>query len=197
MVQDAVREDPALARRSIKVFGQGSYRANTNVRLNSDVDICVCCTDTIHFDFASVGGLTIEGLGFSPATYDYAAFKSELQQALVRKFGYASVNRGSKAFDVHANTYRVDADVVPAFELRRYDSPTHFVTGTYISPDSGYAIHNFPEQQYSEGVNKNMRTGRRYKQVVLACSPKSDPVGMRVSTAPSGQGDSDVEFEET
>jgi len=32
MVRDAIRSDPALSRRTIKVFAQGSYRNNTNVR---------------------------------------------------------------------------------------------------------------------------------------------------------------------
>jgi hypothetical protein len=37
-------------------------------------------------------------------------------------FDRGAVQRGNKAFDVHANTYRVDADVVAAFEYRWYFS---------------------------------------------------------------------------
>jgi hypothetical protein len=44
-----------------------------------------------------------------------------VQAALVRKFGLAGVHRGDKAFDIHANTYRVDADVVATFAHGQYE----------------------------------------------------------------------------
>ena len=51
--------------------------------------------------------------------YSYADFKNDVEAALKSYFGAGSVTRGNKAFDVHANTYRVDADVVPCLEHRR------------------------------------------------------------------------------
>ncbi len=41
MVKKALSEDPVLSNKSIEVFGQGSYANDTNVRLNSDIDINV------------------------------------------------------------------------------------------------------------------------------------------------------------
>ena len=78
------------------------------------------------------------------------------------------VTRGSKAFDVHPNTYRVDADVVPAFVLRHYYNNGNSDDGTYILTDANAEIHNFPEIQYSKGVIKNGNTGRRFKQITRA-----------------------------
>jgi hypothetical protein len=68
------------------------------------------------------------------------------------------------------DTYRVDADVVAAFEHRRYtglygniplyDKGIEFVT------DAGNRVVNWPEQSHSNGVNKNDLTSRKYKASV-------------------------------
>src|SRR5688572_17535042 len=48
MIRDAIRSDEKLASKDIQVFSQGSYRGNTNVRQNSDVDICVRCMSPFY-----------------------------------------------------------------------------------------------------------------------------------------------------
>ena len=114
------------------------------------------------------------------AHYKYTEFKNEVQAALVRKFGKDGVKRGDKAFEVHENSYRVDADVVAAFAHRRYQKKTYNAfLGAYIThytepfgvqffSDSGKSIVNWPEQHYNNGVEKNKRTGYRFKSVVRA-----------------------------
>lgn len=39
MVRDAISADEKLKTKSTETFGQGSYANNTNVRLNSDIDM--------------------------------------------------------------------------------------------------------------------------------------------------------------
>jgi hypothetical protein len=84
--------------------------------------------------------------------------------------GASGVARGNKAFDVHANTYRVDADVVACFEFRQYqrnpDSSISYASGTAFLPDRGGRIHNWPQQNYDNGVRKNEDSGRFYKPAV-------------------------------
>lgn len=77
-----------------------------------------------------------------------------------------SVTRGNKAFDLHSNSYRVDADVVACFEHRRYNKDGTYTKGTQFTTKDGKTIVNFPEQHYANGVSKNNATGRRYKRVV-------------------------------
>ena len=103
-----------------------------------------------------------------PATYAYATFKNELEGALVARFGREAVTRGNKAFDIKANTYRVEADVAPFFEHRRYTSTSQYHSGVQMLPDdfSPPIIRNWPEQHYENGVRKNDGAGRRYKRVV-------------------------------
>jgi len=118
-VRKAIDASAKLNTRSIEVFVQGSYANRTNVRQDSDVDICVLCDDVFFTDYTLSEGLNDAALGYKTAAYTYANFKNDVEAALKDYFGKDSVTRGNKAFDVHANTYRVDADVVPCLEHRR------------------------------------------------------------------------------
>jgi hypothetical protein len=164
-VRKAIDASQPLQNRRITVFAQGSYRNRTNVRSESDVDICVLCDETFFFDLPKNGDSANFGLT-TPATYTYSQFKNEVGSALNDYFGTYNVTRGNKAFDVHANTYRIDADVVPCFEYRRYWDDFTYRKGTGFGPDKGGRTINYPEQNYENGVKKNDTTGRRFKAIV-------------------------------
>lgn len=163
-IRKAIAASSALSARSITVLAQGSYANRTNVRQDSDVDICVVCRDVFFFDLPQ--GVPRENYGIPSATYEYSQFKNEVGIALMNYFGGSSVTRGNKAFDVHANSYRIDADVVPAFEYRRYMSAFSYHEGTKFLPDHGAPVINWPQQNYDNGVAKNARTGERFKAMV-------------------------------
>lgn len=169
-VRKAIKASEQLAALDISVFAQGSYQARTNVRQNSDVDICVRYNSGFFPDYPK--GATKETFGNIDGTLPFASFKNMVQKALENHFGSASVTRGNKAFDVHANTYRIDTDVVPTFEHRRYTGQSdargnyEYLSGVAFNPDSGGMIINWPEQTYSNGVNRNTATGRKYKRVI-------------------------------
>ena len=167
MVKKAIDASSALRGRSIRVFSQGSYRNNTNVRADSDVDIAVCCSDTVDLDFTFAPGLNKYSLGYSDATYTADQMRREVGEALRSYFGAAGVTEGNKAFDVHSNSYRVDADVVPCIEHRRYYDNDWYIVGTAIYPKSGGpTIVNWPEQHYAEGAAKNTATNLGFKRLV-------------------------------
>lgn len=163
-IKKAIEAGSDLNSRSITVFPQGSYRNRTNVRMESDVDICVLCRDTFFFDLPD--GMTRDDYNIIPATYHYSDYKNDIEDALVSYFGRDAVKRGNKAFDVHENTYRVDADVVACFEYRRYLPNGTYLEGMSFCPDQGQRIINWPDQNYKNGVWKNSESGRRFKAVV-------------------------------
>jgi hypothetical protein len=173
-IKDALKASDALKNRDIRVFTQGSYRNNTNVRKDSDVDIAAVCYDVFYPDYPE--GTTKETFGNIDGDYAYGTFKNEVEQALVARFGHSAVERGNKAFDVHENTYRVEADVAPFFEHRRYHVGGDYLSGVELRPDSGQPVKviNWPQQHYDNGVSKNMATGKRYKSMVriLKCLRK-------------------------
>ena len=116
-IKNAINSSEKLKNRNIRVFSQGSYRNNTNVIKNSDVDVGILCFDTFFHQFPE--GYSRDSFGIDPATYDFETFKNEVGEALVSYFGDAAVSRGNKAFDVHETSYHVEADVAPFFEHRR------------------------------------------------------------------------------
>lgn len=169
-VRKAIEASADLQELDISVFAQGSYRARTNVRQNSDVDICVRYNSAFFADYPP--GTTGNTFGHVDSSLSFSDFKNLLQKALEERFGKDGVTRGNKAFDVHANTYRIDADVVPTFEHRRYtgkknsDGTDHYLIGVAFRPDKGDLIKNWPQQTYDNGVSRNNDTGRAYKRTI-------------------------------
>lgn len=167
-IYDAIEDDPDLARMDIKVSTQGSYQANTNVKQDSDVDVCVLDLGHILGDYPT--DTNSKTFGLQDTEFTYKKFKDLVENALVRKFGRLSVQRGNKAFNISANSYRVDADVVAAFEHRRYSvrpNGTHvYLSGIEFHPDDDGRVINWPDQTHVNGCNKNDATNRRYKRVI-------------------------------
>jgi len=163
-VRDAIKSDDELENLDITVFPQGSYRARTNVRQDSDVDICVRYNGAFFVDYPE--GKTADDFGHPDSDLRYADFKNMVERALRNYFGSDGVTRGSKAFDIHENTYRIDADVTPTFEYRWYIDLTDYHSGVGFIPDGGWRVVNWPQQNHDNGVAKNNRTARHFKRVV-------------------------------
>ena len=165
-IRKAIAADPKLSTKTVVTFPQGSYRNRTNIGLESDVDVCVCCKDTFFEEYPA--GTTREQFGNVPATYLYPEFKNDVENALVNYFGRGAITRGKKAFDIKDNTYRVDADAVPTFEHRQYSLDGTWISGVELRPDDANPplIINWPQQAYDNGVAKHTATSRRFKKIV-------------------------------
>lgn len=164
-VRKAIDANEKLSKLSIKVFAQGSYCNRTNVREDSDVDVCVRCSNSFFYYLPPE--LTNVDCGFSvPGPVNYATYKNDVGAALTSYFKNGHVTPGKKAFDIKENSYRIAADVVPCFEYRRYEKDTTHIKGTAFDPDNGGRIVNWPNQNYDNGVAKNTATGGRFKDVV-------------------------------
>ena len=165
-VRRAIAAHATLSQMEVEVSPQGSYRARTNVRQDSDVDVCVCLKSVAFCDYPT--GKTGADYGRSPSDLRFSTYKGWVQESLQDWFGKSSVRCGNKAFDVHENTYRVDADVLPAFQHRRYygEEWTQYHLGVAFKTDKGDLVKNWPQQNYDNGVAKNEATARRYKALI-------------------------------
>jgi hypothetical protein len=175
-IRNAINASDKLNHRNIRIFTQGSYRNNTNVKSDSDVDVGILCFDTFFHVFPE--GYNQESFGITPATYHYEQFKNEIGEALISYFGSGAVYRGNKAFDVHETSYHVEADVAAFFEHRRYLADGKYLSGVEFQTDKGGRIINWPEQHYQNNVKKNKNTSRAFKSVVRIikslCNEMSD-----------------------
>jgi hypothetical protein len=158
--------------RKIKLFIQGSYANNTNVRTQSDVDIAVIQEETFrtHYRSGAYYPQSDADYGFVTVAPQQKAFKDEVQECLENKFG-SDVERKNKSIKIHGNTYRKDADSVPCMRYRDYSADyrkdeNNYVGGVVIFPDSGGTIINYPEQHIKNGKVKNTNTHLYYKKMV-------------------------------
>lgn len=164
MVREAIEQDKTLSAKSISIFGQGSYANDTNVRLNSDIDINVQYTGGFYFKLPP--GIKREDFGLnSPSEYSLEKFKTDVEFALVRKFGRDSVKKEDKCITIFGNSYRVQTDVVPTWRHRWYDDVGGFVDGVILRTESGVDIINYPRQHIENGKSKNANTSKRYKRL--------------------------------
>ena len=129
--------------KKITILIQGSYANKTNIPSESDVE----------------------------GTFSVQTLKDEVERALNFHFGYQGVERHDKSIKVYGNSYRVDADVVPAYRYRDYSNDwnndeNNYVGGIEIKPDSGGSIRNYPEQHIRNGVSKNKETKYNFKKCV-------------------------------
>lgn len=154
--------------RKIKLFIQGSYANNTNVRTQSDVDIAVVQEEIFQTIYRE--GVSDSNYNFSTAKPPATPFKDEVEECLREKFG-KDVERKNKSIKVHGNTYRKDADTVPCRRYRDYrqdfyNDQNNYIGGIVIFADDGERIINYPEQHIVNGKTKNTETHRYYKKMV-------------------------------
>ena len=138
-IRRAMEESADLNDRSIYVFLHGSYRNRVNVRQNSDVDVGILCHDTFSYELPQ--NTAADMFGIEGATYRYQQFKNEVEKALTDHFEGPSVHRGNKAFDIKKNSYRVEADVAPFFDHRRYSEDGGYREGVALWDRQRWARH--------------------------------------------------------
>jgi hypothetical protein len=178
-IREAVDRHPLLSTLSISVYAKGSYKNNTNVRHDSDVDIAVEYTDIVHFEYGS--GTDQEQVwsarGIQPysgplrdsgGVFDIDRFKDAIGEALVGAFGAAIVARHNKVFTVRESVHLLAADVVPCTTHNHHWSPTGYARGIQLLADQPprRSVVNYPTQHYANGVAKNKATGKAFKRVV-------------------------------
>lgn len=168
MVRNAIERAPAFAGTSYSIFAKGSYANNTNVRIDSDVDIVVQCDDCQYFDYAN-------GLPQAPTTSPYTGkwtpqvWRSEVESALVSYFGTDVNTSGNVAIRIPERPgSRPSTDVVPSFDYALYWTVdrSRSSRGSVVYPTKGGRIVNWPQQQLDNGRRRNVDTGQRYKRFV-------------------------------
>lgn len=166
MVKEALKSNEKLKTKNFDIFGQGSYANDTNVKLNSDIDINVCYLDGFYFQLGEKLTEQDVGLDTLPSTnYSFQEYKNDVEQALISYFGKENIIRKNKCLTVLGNSYRVETDVVPTWKYKRYDSKTAIVEGTKFISDDGVDVVNYPKQHIQNGIQKNTFTSKRFKRL--------------------------------
>src|SRR5438270_906913 len=159
--------------RNFKVFLQGSYGNDTNIYAESDVDVIIRYEGAFYHDINARPAE--EQAAFHKAypgngTYSYDSFKEHVHQALALKFGN-SVKSGAKAIMIEASGNRRKADVIVAFEYRRYFKfkglyEDNHVTGMSFFMSDGTRIANYPNQHCENLTMKHQAKSGKFKPVI-------------------------------
>ena len=169
MINDAIQSKEELADINYEIFVQGSYANNTNVRQNSDIDVCVMLTTSFYTNYEE--GMSSSDFGYTDGGMSFQEFREFVIDALRKKFGYDSVSPQNKCIDIDANSYHVNADVVPALQYRDYKiihsrDKDKYVEGIKFRSQDGKWVINYPKDHIGNGRKKNNDTNYRYKKLV-------------------------------
>jgi hypothetical protein len=116
-------------RDNFRIYAKGSYRNETNVRLDSDVDIVVESYHSYFDDFISpeVETKAQPDTLWTPYTGPWVPerWRNEVGTAIKNYFGAREVDTDGEVAITVAEKLgsRPSADVVPAFRYLRYDTP--------------------------------------------------------------------------
>jgi hypothetical protein len=162
-VKVAIQNSATLKNKNTKIFGQGSYSNDTNVKNNSDVDINVRLDDTIFVKIPD--GKTDKDYGYSDSSYTFTAYRKDVLDAMIDYFGSKFVIDNDKCITILPNSTRIETDVVPTFKFIRYDTETTKVEGVKFFAKSGKQVINYPLQHIDNGKQKNSQTQKRFKRL--------------------------------
>jgi hypothetical protein len=155
-----------------EVFLQGSYKNDSNVYGDSDVDIVLCHTGAFYKDLSRLSPADRQAYDAAPwgtVQYGYADFKRDATGYISRL--YNNVNAGKKALYIPGNAGRRNADVLIASNFRRYYEfkslqNLRYDEGVCFFPVGGAMIENFPKHHSNNCTAKHQSTSRWFKPMV-------------------------------
>lgn len=151
---------------NFEVYLQGSYKNDTNIRGDSDVDVVVQLNSTFRSNLTEEQKLAFY---FGKASYGWYEFRADVLKALRNYYVNSKVREGKKSIKVF--TSYLPADVVVCIQYRKYNQPPQsendFVEGmTFYVPSEGRWVVNYPKLHYENGVKKHQATRSLYKPTV-------------------------------
>lgn len=158
--------------KNFSVFLQGSYKNDSNVYGDSDVDVVIRLNQTFYSDLSNLPDE--DKIHFnaarSNADYTFDQFKNDVSGWLVNKYGY-DVQPGTKAVYIKGNGSRRNADVLVCCNHRRYTrfkswDDQSFHEGISFFNSGGTRIDNFPTQHSDNCTRKHQDSNSWYKPTV-------------------------------
>jgi hypothetical protein len=145
---------------------QGSYKNDTNVRGDSDVDVVIQLNDPCYSDTSSLPNdqLNLYNATHHSSPYDYWSFRGDVIKALTDYYG-DKVKVGNKSIKLAGDSSRVNADVVPSVQFREYrrylglDKEDYDEGMIFFTQSERRQITNYPKLHFTNGCKKNSPEG--------------------------------------
>ncbi|MEW6557268.1 MAG: nucleotidyltransferase [Elusimicrobiota bacterium] len=149
-----------------EVYLQGSYKNDTNIRGDSDVDVVAQLNSTFYSNLSEDQKRT---LNLTPSVYQLSDFRTDVLKILKNYYGQSQITEGNKSIKIRANTGRLPADVIVCAQYRRYRtvSSYDYIEGvTFWTKNDYRQVINYPKVHYDKGVSKHQNSSEWYKPVV-------------------------------
>ncbi len=151
---------------------QGSYKNDTNVYGDSDVDVVIRLNQTFFTDLSNLAedDTKLWNASRSDAEYTPEQFKTDVSSWLGENYG-SDVSAGTKAIKIRGNGTRRNADVLVCCAHRRYTrfknwSDQSYHEGVSFFNASGTRIDNFPLQHHDNCTAKHKNSKAAFKHTV-------------------------------
>ena len=151
---------------NFEVYLQGSYKNDTNIRGDSDVDVVAQLNSTFYYNLSEDQKRT---LGISSASYLWPKFKDDVLKALRAYYGQNQITEDNKSIKLKANNGRLPADVVVCSQYKRFKTLNiyDYVEGMCFWTKNDYRqVINYPKIHYDNGVSKHQTSNEWYKPAV-------------------------------
>jgi len=160
-------KDTPFAHRDFSVFLQGSYKNDTNIYAESDVDIVIELKSVFQSGLDAISDEEKRRYWdtYSNASYTHKQFRSEVLGVLKEAYS-ANVKNGSKAIFVEKSASRRKADVLVALQYRKYKyfwshQNSCYIGGIFFYNSRETPIINYP-RQHSDNLTAKHQTSQQW-----------------------------------
>ena len=157
-IREALEAYKGLSQFKYEVFLQGSYKNDTNLGGDSDVDVVVRLTTKLKPSVADLTGERLQENGSHRFVHQrWKSFRDEALKAMRARFGKAAKS-GRKTLKVPKGRIPADADLVVTVSHREG-------IGFYLSDERRWVV-SFPQQHHDRGLRKERATNMRFKRTI-------------------------------
>ena len=146
------------------IYLQGSYKNDTNIRGDSDIDVVVELTSPFYSNLTDDEKRSV---GLTPATYDWSKFVRDVLDRLTAYYGATQIKRGNKCINLAPTTGRLPADIVVCAQYKYYLNRRVAAEGiTFWTHGNDQQIISYPKIHSDKCVQKNEATKGWFKRSV-------------------------------
>ena len=157
-IREALEAHKVLSQFKYEVFLQGSYKNDTNLGGDSDVDVVVRLSSKLKPAVVDLTGERLQENGSHKFVYtQWKSFRDEALKALRARFGKAAKS-GRKTLKVPKGKIPADADLVVTVSHR-------VGIGFYLLDERRWVV-SFPQQHHDGGLKKEKATNNRFKRTI-------------------------------
>ena len=157
-IREALAAHKGLSQFKYEVFLQGSYKNDTNLGGDSDVDVVVRLSSKLKPTVAVLSGNRLqENDSHKFVHQQWKSFRDEALKALRARFGKAAKS-GRKTLKVSKGRIPADADLVVTVSHKQG-------IGFYLSDERRWVV-SFPQQHHTLGLKKEKTANNRFKRTI-------------------------------